>query len=544
MQCYEKNPSWAACKAGCTPGIDPFDIDGTPWTCNKLGARTEAPGHEETCNRVRVGASFWSGKVMHETVAATEDVCRITCSQNSWCGVWTFHPGQAMCLLAPHNMQYGFTPPPEYLWKPQPNCRLAAADMPLQQCSAVGEDCSNTRCCQAAGEQCFSKDLKFSMCRPSCQEGNGWKCEKLGPRICHSCQPVMRSKPSVVIPTFERDLCKVIILAKSLAMHDPENFLGDVYLLWVSREPWWKHAEKVEEIKKAILDTGTKQFHLLDFSGQLQDQKCLVWAFDGSKCIEYLQGWHAQMSLKLKVAHVLPTEYYLVLDSKNTLLSDIKEDTFFSNCNTAKIWGYYRYEDIPTPHREWYNTSAKLLGVTEVPQIYWPTSITPAVLHKTSVLQMLEHIGEHPDPYQVCSGPMCKWFGMQATEFTLYYWFIAARGDRHCTHSVEVPTTSPEPPRGLRRTVTLWRGHPPKMNFEQCQEVLNNKTKPLTFGLQAGLLGALDILGAVDDSEANSTVPSLRHNVSECVYKIYYSAGLFHAMDDKSGRQAVSKCFM
>merc|ERR1719284_1525015 len=41
MQCYEKTRrNWATCREVCTPGPDPTDANGDPWTCKELGPRS------------------------------------------------------------------------------------------------------------------------------------------------------------------------------------------------------------------------------------------------------------------------------------------------------------------------------------------------------------------------------------------------------------------------------------------------------------------------------------------------------------------------
>merc|ERR1719401_713667 len=105
---------------------------------------------------------------------------------------------------------------------------------------------------------------------------------------------------------------------------------------------------------------GLRKFHLYDFSSQLNEMStsCMGWSKNGSQCTFYLQGWYAQQVLKLKIAKFVPTEYYILLDSKNAFVKDIDEDAFFSPCNQGKIYGTYRFEDIPQPHKEWYAAPA------------------------------------------------------------------------------------------------------------------------------------------------------------------------------------------
>lgn len=60
---------------------------------------------------------------------------------------------------------------------------------PQVDCSEAGEDCSSTRCCTGAGQQCFRKNAYWAGCRASCTPGvdpadppqyqSPWSCELL-----------------------------------------------------------------------------------------------------------------------------------------------------------------------------------------------------------------------------------------------------------------------------------------------------------------------------------------------------------------------------
>jgi len=519
MQCYSKDGRWSACKASCTPGIDPFDQDKAPWTCKKLGDRTPGPGSEETCNRVRVGANFWSGKVLHRGDAASAHLCSRECELRDWCGVWAWNEtdsSKGLCLLAPRTarsrrLNDGNHPP----------CRLASADLPAQNCSDSGEDCFSSRCCHAQGEQCYKKDDTSAMCRSSCRKEHGWTCDKFGPRICPACRPPASSRPAIVVPTFERDLCKAVLLMKSITKRDPNHFLGDVHIMWVSLEPSWKYQAQIEEMRKAIVDTGGRQFHLSDFSDfvRQKSQLCLVWDPTGDHCIEHLTGWFAQQALKLKIATVVPSEYYLLLDSKNAFFSDIHEDSFFSKCNQATVRGKFRFQDLPHPHKEWYHASARALGVQASTDIHWPTSITPAVFHKQTVLELLSRIGEDPSPYGICDGPLCKWLAEGKTEFTLYNLFAFSKSDRECIHSFVSPLSEEE-----EAHVALWRGYP-YINLKRCEEVAKGSTKALTFGLQAGCLRRHNMTSA-EGKLGDEEEEKLWNTTADCLLRVYKDVGL------------------
>jgi len=61
---------------------------------------------------------------------------------------------------------------------------------PPKQCSAAGESCAHTKCCEAPGTTCFEKDGNWAMCKPFCTPGldmtdevaTPWSCKALGPQ--------------------------------------------------------------------------------------------------------------------------------------------------------------------------------------------------------------------------------------------------------------------------------------------------------------------------------------------------------------------------
>jgi len=516
MQCYRKGDKWAACKASCTPGADPFDWDKTPWSCEMLGARMPGPASDETCNRVRVGGNIWNGKTFAAGDAQSAETCETECKSTPWCEVWSWSGANGgQCLLGEHGMgNPGLGAAPSAA-----KCRLASGDLPAQGCSETGQDCFQSRCCTTIGDQCFKKDEGYAECLPHCPTGQGWNCEKFGIRLCPACRPLIQQRPAIVVPTFERDLCKSVVLAKSIAKYDPDNLLGDVFLLWVSEEAAWRHDDKIDEIRQAVEAGGTKKFHLLDFSQQVQESKgqCVAWNSNGTKCITHFLGWHAQQSLKLKVAKLVSSEYYLLLDSKNAFVRNVEKGMFFSPCNQAFVQGKYRYDDLPLPHKGWYDKSAAHLGIDPDKDIWWPTSVTPAVLHTATVLELLVQLGEDANPYQICNGPLCQLFGQECTEFTLYNVFAFAKPNRECIHSFEGPSNTRQ-----EISVSLWR-ESPYVNLELCEEVSTGNMKALTFGLQSGCLGSMANLSG---SRGEKSGAWLWRRTRDCVARVYSAAGL------------------
>jgi hypothetical protein len=291
------------------------------------------------------------------------------------------------------------------------------------------------------------------------------------------------------MPFYERDLCKAQYTARSLALHGPGNAFGDVLLLWISTQPSDNYAEGIQAISDSL--AGSRQVELLDLSPQVNSN--------------HKEGWYAQQVLKLKAASRVKGEYFLVLDSKNTLMQDVNAHTFLNECNQARMFGTYPWGELPKLHQEWFHRSAQVLQVNEPDGGEWPASITPMVMHRQTVLDMLKEIGEDPDPSVLCAGPLCDMLDEGATEFTLYLMYAQSKDTFGCRHAVFHATDWAHEP-----AVSMWRGL--ESNVEEAKNLATGLRSPLMFGAQHG---ALDSIG--DDQRAE---------VTGYLEKIYADAGL------------------
>jgi hypothetical protein len=291
--------------------------------------------------------------------------------------------------------------------------------------------------------------------------------------------------PDVVIPVFERDVCKAKYLAKSLAVHDPQQRLGTIILMWVSFKSSEQYLADVNDINESL--SGNHKVRFIDFSPELNSQS--------------MNGWYAQQILKLKISSIVSSKYYVVLDAKNALLKDVDAQTFFSWCHQGTMMGAYKASEIPEPHINWYRESARALGVAPPEEGLWPSSITPVVIHKETVQDMLKSLGEGNSIHKLCDGPLCGLLGARghhgfgASEFTLYTLFARSRSDFDRIHFISDVRSSTLT---QRWAVALWRGtsqnHASIANINRlkCQQIANGKAVPLMFGSQPGVLEAMD----------------------------------------------------
>jgi len=312
---------------------------------------------------------------------------------------------------------------------------------------------------------------------------------------CPACAPKEHKPPAIVIPTFQRDLCKMKFTAKSISKHDPDHHLGDVHVAWVMSEASSNWADEIDEIRGIIEET--RGFHLHDFSQNLEGKV----------------GWFAQQIFKLKIAQLLTEEFYIVLDSKNTFIRDVEANSFFSPCHQAYNFAQYTMDKVPDPHNKWYHKSAEALNldISQAGDTLWPASITPMTMHRQTVLDMLESIGEDPSPYSICGGPLC---GMMedggVTEFTAYQLYAHFVKDFECIHKTS-------PPGKEDIAISLWRGF--DGSFGLLEKVASKELRPTMFGSQASALDGLP-------EEQRERVPGL-------ISQVFRDAGLLEGEEEQ-----------
>jgi len=223
-------------------------------------------------------------------------------------------------------------------------------------------------------------------------------------------------------------------------------------------------------------------------------------------------GWVAQQILKLKIASVVTSEYYMVLDSKNTLIKDIEIDTLVTPCNQAITFAAYTAWSMPNPHRGWYYQSAGKIGVPWPSGGQYPDSISPMTLYTKTVLNMLHAIGENPSLGYMCGGPLCGWMnGQTATEFILYHLFARFRTDYECFHANQNPIVG-----------NIWRG---RMWGAQC---LDQESWATFFGAQSGAFGG--------------TWGWQRTKAGQHLHRIFADAGLVNASDPTVSGEFLMSC--
>ena len=363
------------------------------------------------------------------------------------------------------------------------------------------------------------------------------------PSTCASCTPREPGNVALVVPFYERDICKLKYTLRSVASKMAGYFYG-VNLMWAS-------SRSVDDFPSlpAVLDLASRiaPTRLFDASA-LQTERAA-------------DGWVVQQLLKLAIAREINAEFYLIIDSKNTFFRQSHPYELFTPCNQARLTGQMQVGRMVEPHHTWYLNSAKFLNIQEdITDWDLPLSITPALFRKQTVIELLDYINgfrapERPgDPTrEVPEAPAAEpvaepanWTGLRlaalaalpassrllaqaydvrtfqlfaddeklfsalsnggirVTEFTLYNLFVLtnmATPESRCAHAAS---------RTQSVGYELWRGQPElveriRIYASRFSLEGDSERAALTFGMQAGTCSA-GVLSAEDEFAAASLI--------------------------------------
>ena len=363
------------------------------------------------------------------------------------------------------------------------------------------------------------------------------------PSMCAACTPREPGNVALVVPFYERDICKLKYTLRSVASKMAGYFYG-VNLMWAS-------LRSVSDFPSlpVVLDLASRiaPTRLFDASA-LQRERAA-------------DGWVVQQLLKLAIAREINAEFYLIIDSKNTFFRHAHPYELFTPCNQARLTGQMQVGRMVEPHHTWYLNSAKFLNIQEdITDWDLPLSITPALFRKQTVIELLDYINgfraqeRSGDPTrEVPEAPAAepaaepanrtgvrlaalaalpassrllaqaydvrtfqlfaddeKLFsalsngGIRVTEFTLYNLFVLtnmATPESRCAHAAS---------RTQSVGYELWRGQPELV--ERIRKYASrfslegdSERAALTFGMQAGTCSA-GVLSAEDEFAAASLI--------------------------------------
>jgi len=192
-QCYAKQDGWAACKVSCNPGPDPVDANADHWSCKELGPRS--PGPAPPPNYALKKAAWVDKKCAGNGESCEKSMCCKASGTQCYRKVKGWAACKETCVAGGPDVTDSNSDPWDCkaLGSRTPGVAASeahAASWVKENCSDVGKDCTDTKCCKAMGHTCYAKNDKWSMCMPKCTPGplltdkewGIWSCKELGGR--------------------------------------------------------------------------------------------------------------------------------------------------------------------------------------------------------------------------------------------------------------------------------------------------------------------------------------------------------------------------
>jgi len=337
---------------------------------------------------------------------------------------------------------------------------------------------------------------------------------------CPACAPKTRPTLDIVVPVFERDLCKLKISLRSWMWRDPEKIFGDVFVLWVSDTAMWPYSDDLAELR-IMVEHFNKSFHLVDFAPLIAEAREEL-ASDHRNDIYAIKGWYAQQVAKLKIATLIKNDFYVVMDAKNTLIVDLKPSALLSKCNQGMVSADFFWNKMPPPHGAWYRNAANLFHVNPQPHSRWPASISPFVLHRKTVLAALKEVGENASIAKLCQGPLCRLVGKvgddaRVTELSTYLMYANTKTDVDCTHSFYSVPSAVYGGTGTG-VLNVWGAEGPSQGGLRREQAVDALASGVFRGIFFGFSHA-----ALDDLPI-----SKRHEIGSKAAQVYKRAGLYN----------------
>lgn len=238
--------------------------------------------------------------------------------------------------------------------------------------------------------------------------------------------------------------------------------------------------EAVFEVIYIFNDLGSIDSKFLaELRASLEPHSLTIWSSEEENF--YLRagvdGWLTQQALKLKVAHRIATDHYLVLDAKNHFIRPVNLDTFVKNGKpVAEVVSLGRLNE--TVHSSWISS-----------QLYWGLNpvdwisdvirpITPFVFDTGLVNSMVAEIAAKSG---VKIGQFFAHSDPVLFEFFLYQGYLHSHGD-HLALTTLAPSWN---------AVTIWRPLALSENVDAAIVDAINSPEVICFALHHSAVGVL-----------------------------------------------------
>lgn len=176
---------------------------------------------------------------------------------------------------------------------------------------------------------------------------------------------------SAVLPCLRADALRARLLLQSLRKY--RTPIRKILLLCPSAQVNWfeeEFADLAQHLELQILD------------------ECKVVA-ELNECW-WVRGWMKQQLLKLAVAHLIETNYFITLDADVVLTRDVALAELLPCGKAAYALTH------PTPHMDWYRGSWRVLDVP-ARNTQLEHNITPAILSREGVLKLAGFLDERAE---------------------------------------------------------------------------------------------------------------------------------------------------
>jgi hypothetical protein len=201
----------------------------------------------------------------------------------------------------------------------------------------------------------------------------------------------------LVTVTFDRDFDQLLLLAHSI-----DKFVLDTCDHWIIVE---RTAKTMSEWETALQPFYTRhRLHLINSQSDEFQKSVPIWH----------RGYFRQQIFKLKIVELLNSDYYIILDSKDLVIKEMKfqdwslEEGYFTVVQSGIDHGHEVY--VP-----WAELIEKATGITR-PEWFW-NNITPFKCKSSVVRKILDTVDLD---YLFLTG------GTHPSEFLLYRYFSDA----------------------------------------------------------------------------------------------------------------------
>ena len=212
---------------------------------------------------------------------------------------------------------------------------------------------------------------------------------------------------TIATVVYEPELHLLALQARSIARHVRATDIAEIIVI--------AHGADNQGLAARFRDIVVPHY------GALRDRVRCIAAESLVRGLPEGRGWFTQQILKLRVAAVIATPDYLLLDAKNHVVTPASRDSFMAPDGRARNWlTHYRHD-----FQARFAGAARRFGLDPAAFVdAFPPTITPLVVNRAAALAMIAEV-EHRE-----GEPFEAFFLRHAdahSEFLLYHAWLASR---------------------------------------------------------------------------------------------------------------------